>query len=139
MEKRGLTILGFLLFFVLLTGCATIVSHSNWPITIKSIPDQADITIWDVRENRKIFMDKTPTVIYLSSNGGYFKGKTYSVQVLKDGFNVDTAEIHSIINPWYFGNVISWIPGFLIVDPLTGAMWKLEPQEINLILKKKGE
>jgi hypothetical protein len=122
----------------LLIGCASIVSKSNWPIYITSNPSEADVTIVDLDKNVTIYQGKTPTTVTLSSKGGYFKGKTYRVTVSKEGYDTQTIEIRSTINGWYFGNFLfGGIIGLLIVDPLTGAMWTLEPKDVNLILKKK--
>jgi hypothetical protein len=36
------------------------------------------------------------------------------------------------VDGWYFGNLLfGGLIGLLIVDPATGAMYKLEPNEIN--------
>jgi|APFre7841882630_1041343.scaffolds.fasta_scaffold101376_1 hypothetical protein len=122
----------------ILVGCASIVSKSNWPVAFKSTPDQADISITDVKDGKEIFKGITPTIVTLSSKGGYFKGKTYMVQISKEGFNTQKIEILSNINGWYFGNILlGGLIGMLIVDPLTGAMWTLEPKEINLTLQGK--
>ncbi len=122
----------------ILAGCASIVSRSNWPVAIRSTPDQADISVTDVKEGKEIFKGKTPTIVTLSSKGGYFKGMTYLVQVSKDGFERQDREIVSSINGWYFGNILlGGLIGMLIVDPLTGAMWTLSPKEINSPLQSK--
>ena len=124
----------------ILTGCASIVSNSEWPVKIKSIPDQANVSITDAKVSKEIFKGKTPVNLVLSSHGGYFRGKTYIVQVSKEGFSMETIEIQSVVNGWYMGNFIfGHIPGFMIVDPLTGAMWTLEPKEINLTLQPMGD
>lgn len=121
-----------------LSGCASIVSKSNWPINIKSSPEQANVRVTDVKEEKEIFQGLTPTSVTLSSKGGYFKGKTYMVEVSKEGFNTQKIEIISNINGWYFGNILlGGLIGMLIVDPLTGAMWTLAPREINSTLQSK--
>jgi hypothetical protein len=105
---------------------------------IRSTPDQADITITDVKESKDVFKGKTPATVTLSSKGGYFKGKTYMVEVSKEGFEKQSIQINSVMNGWYIGNLIfGGLIGFLIVDPLTGAMWTLDPKEVNLPLKGK--
>jgi hypothetical protein len=119
------------------SSCATIVSKSDWPISIRSAPDQADVTIMD-STGQKIFQGKTPTVVTLSSNGGYFKGKNYTVTVGREGYQEQTVPIVSSLNGWFIGNLLfGGLIGFLIVDPLTGAMWTLDPSEINLTLSQK--
>ncbi|MDR1896957.1 MAG: hypothetical protein LBR10_09235, partial [Prevotellaceae bacterium] len=41
------------------------------------------------------------------------------------------------IDGWYFGNLLlgGW-PGMLIIDPLTGAMWKIESRFLHATLDK---
>lgn len=135
MKKIGCILVVFVL---LLNGCASIVSKSNWPVKIGSTPEGADVAITDVGDGKKIFTGKTPTIVTLSSRGGFFKGKTYSVAISKEGFQTQTAEIKSTLNGWYIGNIIfGGLIGLLIVDPATGAMWTLDPKDINLILEKK--
>ncbi len=121
-----------------LIGCASIVSKSNWPIMIKTTPDQADVKIIDLKEGKDIFVGKTPTIVTLSSKGGYFKSKTYRIEATKEGFETQTVEILSTLNGWYFGNILfGGLIGLVIVDPLTGAMWTLDPQDVNLTLAAK--
>ena len=67
------------------------------------------------------------------SDGSYLGGKTYNVLFEKDGFESRTVAITSAPNGWYiagnllFGGLIGW----LIVDPLTGAMYNLSPDQLN--------
>jgi len=68
----------------------------------------------------------TPATVTLNSSSGYFKGATYHIMFSREG-NKDTYSIiDSTINGWYWGNILfGGIIGFLIIDPVTGAMWKL--------------
>lgn len=119
-------------------GCASIVSKSDWPVYVKSTPDQADVTITDVKEGKKIFTGKTPTTCTLSSKSGYFSGKEYTVDITKEGFESKTLQITSPLNGWYVGNLVfGGLIGILIVDPLTGSMWTLSPREMDVTLTKK--
>ncbi len=138
MKKIGCILV---VFALLLNGCATIVSKSEWPVRIGSTPEQADVTITDMGDGKKVFMGKTPTTVTLSSKGGYFRGKTYRVEVRKEGYTPQSTEIRSTINGWYIGNLLfGGLIGLLIVDPFSGAMWTLDPKDINinLILEKQS-
>ena len=74
----------------------------------------------------------TPQVVSLSARGGYFKPAKYTVQVKKAGKVVGSHQVTAGINGWYFGNIlIGGLIGMLIVDPLTGAMYRL-PGEITV-------
>ncbi len=137
-----LDILGIVCLLAVMTGgvlgCATIVSKSDWPVYVKSTPDQAEVTITDVKTGKKIFVGKTPTTCTLSSSGGYFSGKEYSVDISKEGFESKKLQITSPLNGWYVGNVVfGGLIGLLIVDPATGAMWTLSPKEVDVSLTKK--
>ena len=110
-------------------GCASIVGKSAYLVAITSQPDQADITIAD-ETGKTIFNGKTPTTVTLNTKAGYFRGKDYTVTFAKAGYTKHTAQIRRGVSGWYiagnlfFGGLIGW----LIVDPLTGAMWTLEEQ-----------
>jgi uncharacterized protein YceK len=68
---KNVAVLFFLISFVLTSGCATIVSKSEWPVQIASTPDGADVSITDVRDGKKVFTAKTPTSVVLTAKGGF--------------------------------------------------------------------
>lgn len=111
---------------LLAAGCATIVGKSVYPVLIKSQPDQADITIVD-ENGTAVFKGKTPTTVSLPTKRGYFQGKNYTVTFAKPGYATQTAAIKRGVSGWYIGGnfLFGGLIGWLIVDPLTGAMWTL--------------
>jgi len=100
---KGLAVVGCVF---MLCSCASIISKSEWPVTTRSTPEQADVTITDVKANKKVHSGKTPVTVPLSSLHGYFSGKAYQVEIAKDGYETQSVEIHPVINGWYFGNLI---------------------------------
>lgn len=135
-RTRHIITWGVLFAFLLTSGCASIVSKSSYPITINSTPEQANITITD-EKGEKVFAGQTPTTVTLDTKAGYFKGKSYNVTIAKEGYSEQTIMIKSEMDGWYIGNLLfGGLVGMLIVDPLTGAMWKLEPQNITTDLAK---
>ena len=67
-------------------------------------------------------------------------GVDYRLEMIADGYIPQNAEISSTLNGWYVGNIIfGGLIGLFIVDPLTGAMWTLDPKDMNLVLSKKDE
>lgn len=119
-----------------LNGCASIVSKADWPVTITSNPDQANITITD-ESGLKMYTGKTPTTINLKAGKAYFNGLDYTVVFEKEGYEKQIMTISSQLNGWYLGNLIfGGLPGLLIVDPLTGAMWKIDPLYIANLSEK---
>lgn len=98
-----------------------------YPVNINSQPDGAEITITDEAGNN-VYTGTTPTTVTLKTKRGYFKGKDYTVTFKKSGYDSHSAVISRKADGWYiFGNLLfGGLVGWLIVDPVTGAMWKLE-------------
>lgn len=120
----------------LLNGCASIVSKADWPVTITSNPDQAKITITD-ESGLKMYTGTTPTTLNLKAGKAYFNGLDYTVVFEKEGYEKQTMVISSQLNGWYVGNLLfGGLIGILIVDPLTGAMWKIDPLYIANLSEK---
>lgn len=121
------------LTFVLLGGCASIVSKSEYPVSISSEPQGAEITIVN-REGKTVHSDMTPTTVTLDARAGFFKGEDYTVTFEKEGHAPHTAQIVRGVDGWYiFGNIlIGGLIGWLIVDPATGAMWTLKDLHVDL-------
>lgn len=130
-----------MLFALLLSvGCATIVSKKKYPVHINSTPSNANLVIHN-KHGIEIFKGKTPTTIELVPDAGYFQKGIYTLKFEKEGYDTLIYPLQGKIDEWYFGNSINLlfgtIPGaigFLIVDPLTGAMWKLDITDINVNL-----
>lgn len=123
---------------LLTTSCASIVSKSSWPIMISSNPSEAKITITD-KKGVDIYTGVTPTSIKLKSGSGFFGKARYQVKLEKEGFQTKTVPIEFKLNGWYFGNILfGGFIGLLIVDPATGAMYRLETEVVNETLLKEG-
>ena len=87
-----------------------------------------------------VYEGKTPTTVNLNKSDGYFDGMDYTAVFSKNGYRGKDVSINAGVNLWYilgnavFGGLIGW----LIVDPITGAMWNLSPENINTSLDKLG-
>lgn len=65
-------------------------------------------------------------MVTLNAGSGYFDGETYSVSYSKDGYDKQQSTINSSIDGWYWANIVfGGILGMLVIDPATGAMYKL--------------
>jgi hypothetical protein len=116
-----------LLVGVSLTGCATIVGKDVFPLTINSNPDGANISIID-EKGKKMFTGTTPSTVTLSAGESYFHAKTYSITFSKQGYADQYATVKATLSGWYVGNILfGGLIGLLIVDPISGKMWKLQP------------
>lgn len=116
---------------LLLSGCASIVSKSNWPFTVDSNPSGAKVTITN-KAGREVYRGRTPAAMKLKSGSGFFGKESYTVALSMDGFETKKVGVDCKLNGWYFGNIlIGGLLGLLIVDPATGAMYKLDGQGIT--------
>jgi hypothetical protein len=117
------------IFFAISTlcGCSSIVSKSEYPVAINSSPDQATFIIKN-RAGQEIHSGITPQTVTLKSSAGFFKGESYSIALNKEGYSEKQFTLTSTVDGWYFGNILfGGLVGMLIVDPATGAMYKLPP------------
>ena len=115
----------FVVAAVVLAGCASIVSKSEYPVAITSNPIGADFVV--KRDNGvPVASGVTPATITLAASDGYFKPAKYTVEFRRKGV-VQSVPLTAKIDGWYFGNLLfgGVIIGMLIVDPATGAMWRL--------------
>ena len=105
---------------------------------IRTEPAGAAISITDKR-GKEVFKGKTPTTVRLKTGAGYFSKAEYQVKLSSRGFEEKIIPINYKLNSWYFGNlVIGGIIGMLIVDPATGAMWKIQDPVIDETLSPAG-
>ena len=124
--------------FLMTTGCASVVSKSSWPITINSMPAEARISITD-KKGIEIYTGQTPATLKLRSGSGFFSRARYQVKFEKEGYQSRTLPVEFKLNKWYFGNLLAGgVLGLLIIDPATGAMYKLENKYMNETLIKNN-
>jgi len=134
MRKNKLIVV---LISILVFSCASIVSKTARQITINSSPDNAEFIIKD-EKGIVVHRGKTPATVTLKTGEGYFKGKEYTVLIRKEGYEEQSVVIRKELNGWYLGNILfGGLIGLLVVDPLTGAMWTLTPQDINVNLNQR--
>lgn len=108
------------------SGCASMVSDSTYPVQIKSSPSGKNFIVKN-KSGEIIHAGVTPQIVVLKAGDGFFDGATYTVEFAAG----NTQMIDSSLDPWYIGNIFSFgLVGFFIIDPATGAMWKL-PESVN--------
>src|SRR6056297_2377765 len=121
----------FLATTFLFSSCASIVSKGSYPISINSAPSEAKIVIKD-KKGIEIFSGQTPATLKLKAGSGFFGKARYQVNFSKTGYDTKTVPIDFKLDGWYFGNLLlGGLIGMLIVDPATGAMYKLETEFLN--------
>lgn len=130
--KKG-SILMLVIFYVCLTGCATIMDHGPKILPIISSPDGADLEIKDGRLGKSIVKAKTPYTATLERGDGFFLKKYYELSFSKDGYIAENVKLTPDISFWYFFNpIFGGGIGMILVDPLTGSMWKFYEDKIEV-------
>lgn len=112
---------------LILSGCASIVSRKDYPVAIDSAPSGVSFYITD-STGARVHSGTTPGSVTLRTKGGYFKSQAYTIFLERPGMPTKEYALRSGIDGWYWGNLLlGGLVGMLIVDPLTGAMFKLPP------------
>ena len=130
--NNNISIVSLIISVALTTGCASMVSQSSWPVAIKSNPGGAIFTVTN-KDGEKVHTGTTPSIVHLQSGAGFFDAETYTLHFAKAGYTKadiqeKTVTLGASLNYWYWGNILfgPFAPiGFLVVDPETGAMFKL--------------
>jgi hypothetical protein len=121
-----------LMVCVLLSGCASLVSKSAWPVFIDNSTGPAQFVITN-HNNVEMGRGQTPSIIILESGAGYFWKANYIVHFSKPGYRNQGYRLVSYFNRWYLGNLLNIVG--LFIDPATGAMWRL-PEQLIISLPK---
>ena len=113
-----------------LSSCASIVSRTKWPLAVDSKPEGVHVSITN-RSGKEVFAGKTPVATTLKSGSGFFGKESYTVALTYKGTETRKINVECKLNGWYFGNLlIGGLIGMLVVDPATGAMYRLESKDI---------
>lgn len=113
----------FILFLVLLNGCATLTRGPIKRVSINTNPSGATV----IEENKT--ESTTPCLIHFSG----FENQKLSIR--KEGY--EPADI--LITKRVLGRVwwnLLFFPGF-VIDFATGSAWRLEPEKVDINLVKK--
>jgi hypothetical protein len=131
-------VVGGVLAGVVLTGCASIVRGPDQQVSLASQPAGARLVITDMRENKDIHVGTTPFTATLKRGAGYFKKAMYKVTVEQPGYRKEEVTVEGRPGGWYIGGNVLFggLIGWLVVDPATGAMWTLDPEDVNVTLTR---
>ncbi|MEJ5073900.1 hypothetical protein WH357_16415 [Enterobacter ludwigii] len=127
-----------LLLPLLLAGCATIVGDNEEQVRINSVPDHVRFAISD-SDGQIVASGITPqTVTLKKADGSYFGKINYTLTLAEDGYNTSITPLSTNLTPWYlFGNLIFFgVPGWLIVDPFSGAMYSFKNNYVQTYLRR---
>ena len=125
MKKSILAIIG-IFAVVSMTGCATIVSKTEYPVTISTNAPNAHVTVRNSTTGMVIVNGKAPVTVTLKTSKGFFEPATYQCDVYDEKKKKQTRVIETQFNKWFLGNfVIGGIIG-MGVDGLSGACYKFD-------------
>jgi hypothetical protein len=125
MRKTTLTIFGVLMVMTI-TGCATIVSKTEYPVTISTNAPNAHVTVRNSMNGLILANGKAPVTVTLKTSKGFFEPATYMCDVYDEKKKKQTRVIETQFNKWFLGNfVIGGIIG-MGVDGLSGACYKFD-------------
>lgn len=122
------------------SGCATLVNgRGPQAIRIHATPPGARCDVLDLRSGKPVDTIMPPGTVMLERSAGYFQYGNYQIVCSKEGFKTARVQVMGTANKSYvFGNIL--IPAaplyYLLVDPLTGAMWSLSPEVVEIVLAK---
>jgi hypothetical protein len=113
------------------SGCATIVSGTRQDVNINSNPQPAEVHIYEGNGGPggpEVGGGRTPMGVSLA------RDKTYTVVVSAAGYQEVRVRIDKGFNLWVLGNLCCG--GILggVIDLVTGAWYKLEPDSIAVTL-----
>lgn len=117
------------------TSCASLFGYTSYNVSINSVPSEAQLTITNGR-GVEVFSGVTPATVRLKSSEGFFRSASYTLRFTKAGYDEYQTQLSASIQPWYFANILLFVvPGMLIIDPATGAMWQLDQDQVNVRLQ----
>ncbi len=136
MHRSTLPWLALLVGLLPILGCASIIKGGDQKILFQSDPSAAKVSVYD-EDNRLVAGGTTPITLPLDKGASYFQAAKYRVVFEAPGRAPKEIWLTgSLEGGWYLaGNfLVGGLIGWLIVDPLTGAMWRLKPSTVTASL-----
>lgn len=127
---------------LVLSGCASIFSGTTQEVTIRSTPGAkyAVTNSFSQRVTSGTVGEDATARMELARGASYFSPHAYRVALSKPGYRPASVAVEPGVNPWYFGNIaLGGFIGMVIVDPLTGAMFRLVPAADEVALVASSE
>lgn len=119
-----------------LVSCATVMHSGPETVTITSEPPAAQVTITNLWTQQTVLQATTPAVASLARHAGYMQPARYQIVLEKPGYQPHVLRLEARVDERYFGNFVAGGPlGFLVIDPLTGAMYAL-PSRVHAVLAR---
>jgi len=124
---KQLMCLGVLLGFVTsLTGCASIMHGTSQEVGISSAPTGASVSI------NGVDYGKTPLVAKLKRKDNHV------IKIELAGYEPYETTLTRKVSGWVWGNIVFGGLIGLVVDAMTGGIYKLTPEQVEAALTKQG-
>ncbi|MBN2019633.1 MAG: hypothetical protein JW749_05350 [Sedimentisphaerales bacterium] len=132
--KKYLLLWVMVVISIFSSGCASIICSGEKTININSNPAQANFGILD-KKGKMVAQGTTPANVTLKRGAGWFSAGDYTITIEKAGYKKVVKQVNQGLEVgWYlvgnfvFGGLIGWV----IIDPITGAMWSIEDVDVTL-------
>jgi hypothetical protein len=125
--STGLLLITFLILMALSTGCATIMNGDMVTVPVTTHPAEANLFV----AGREY---KSPASVEVPRGKGDFK-----LQISKEGYKNGYVMLEESLDAWYAGNLLFGGVIGLVLDPLSGKAYDVEPEQVDYWLVKEGE
>ena len=115
-------------------------SQSDYAVSIMSSPSSASFVVKN-RQGLCVHKGETPSTVVLNASAGYFSPERYTIELEKVGYVASSYDLNAGLDEAYWLNILWYVfspIGLLVVDPATGAMWKLD-RSVHVGLRPSGE
>ena len=106
------------------SGCATMVSKKQYPVAIENASGPTYFSVRD-QKNKVLHQGVTPSHVTLTAKEKPFKPAKYSVIFAGQGNASQRRDFKAKIDPWFAGNFLFGGVIGMVVDGVTGAMYRL--------------
>lgn len=135
--KQGL--IAALVIASISTGCGTMISGSTKTVEIKA-QEGAKISVVN-SVGQQVASGTTALTADLPRGMGYWQAAGYQVRVSQPGYKAQSVDLLPAFNGWYAANfALPFIGaiGLLIVDPMSGAFYTLDKDQVDISLEPIG-
>ncbi len=107
-----------------LTGCASIMHGTRQSVGISSYPTNAEVWV----DNK--YVGQSPTIVQLSRKDHHL------VRIQMEGYQPYEVALTREVSGWVFGNVVFGGVVGLAVDAISGGLYQLTPNQIEVEMTK---
>ena len=111
---------------IVLSACATIINGTSQSVSIASQPTGAQVTVDGIP------MGVTPVAPDLKRKDKHL------IRIEMEGYEPFELQLNRSVSGWIAGNIIFGGLIGLAVDAMTGAMYKISPNEVMAVLQNGG-